>query len=184
MTQDDDVSSDASRTHDDDISGVSGRTQDSSTGVGWTSGGSRTKVDDVNNDVISDVNNDVSRMQDNPPKIGRKSDKNPRAPRRWRRCQACVATCCCGAIAHVSVTCYCGATAHVSTTCCCGAAAATQHCNNNATALTKVQRDALLQVLFFFFFLMTLGKFKSLQTLPVCVRKRETESKGELLNLV
>jgi hypothetical protein len=35
-----------------------------------------------------------------------------------------------------------------------------------------------------FFFLMTLGKFKSLQTLLVHARKREIESKGELLNLV
>jgi hypothetical protein len=89
----------------------------------------------------------------------------------------------------------------------CGAATALQQqcsgvgcCKNNAMALgaarttqrrwalqqqrgATVQRDALLRV-FFFFFLMTLGKFKSLQTLRVHARKRETESEGELLNLV
>ncbi len=60
--------------------------------------------------------------QESPPKIGRKSDKNPRAPWRWRRCQACVVTCCCSVTRRFGLRFY-------------SAAALTQHCNNNAAAL-------------------------------------------------
>ncbi len=56
---------------------VGWKSDGSRTNVGQTLDGRRTEVDDINNDAISDVN----RMQDSPPKIGRK----------WDECRTCKA---------------------------------------------------------------------------------------------
>jgi hypothetical protein len=106
---------DVTRTSNESRTDIERKSDGSRTDIGWQSNGSwteverqsdetltetrrksnesRTNVDDANNNAISDI----SRTQDNPSKIRQKFDETPRAPWRWRHCQACVATCCYGA---------------------------------------------------------------------------------------